>query len=123
MSESVLIVGAGFGLSFSIARACSHAGMKVSLASRNINKLKDTSSEINASLYQCDASKIEDVKNLFEQLDADVGTPNLVVYNPSNRVRGSITDLDPVAVKKAVDIFNDQYKCWGDTGFAWCMIL
>ena len=68
MSESVLIVGAGFGLSFSIARICSNEGMKVSLASRNINKLKDASSKINANLYQCDASKVEDVKNLFEQL-------------------------------------------------------
>ncbi len=104
MSESVLIVGAGFGLSFSIARICSNEGMKVSLASRNINKLKDASSKINANLYQCDASKIEDVKNLFEQLDADVGMPNLVIYNPSDRVRGAISDLDPVAVKKAVDI-------------------
>ena len=40
MQESVLIVGAGSGLSESIARLCRSKRMKVVLAARNINKLK-----------------------------------------------------------------------------------
>ena len=39
MSESVLIVGAGSGLSASLARLCNSNGMKVVLAARNIKKL------------------------------------------------------------------------------------
>ena len=39
MSESVLIVGTGPGLSSSLARLCASKGMKVVLASRNIEKL------------------------------------------------------------------------------------
>ena len=104
MSESILIIGAGFGLSLSLARMCFKEGMKVSLASRNINKLKNLSSEINANLYKCDASKIKEVENLFYQLDNEVGTPDLVVYNPSARVRGAVTDVDPVAAKEAINI-------------------
>ena len=41
MEESVLIVGAGSGLSASLARLCGSMGMKVVLAARNIEKLKD----------------------------------------------------------------------------------
>jgi NADP-dependent 3-hydroxy acid dehydrogenase YdfG len=40
MEESVLIVGAGSGLSASLARLCSSKGMKVVLAARDIEKLK-----------------------------------------------------------------------------------
>ena len=40
MAESVLIVGAGVGLSASIARKCFDAGMHVTLVARNIEKIK-----------------------------------------------------------------------------------
>ena len=40
MTESVLIVGAGSGLSASLARLCGSKGMKVILAARDIKKLK-----------------------------------------------------------------------------------
>ena len=39
MSESVLIVGAGQGLSESLARLCVSKDIKVALAARNITKL------------------------------------------------------------------------------------
>ena len=41
MTESVLIVGAGSGLSASLARLCSSKGMRVVLAARDIEKLQD----------------------------------------------------------------------------------
>ena len=41
MSESVLIVGTGPGLSSSLARLCASKSMKVVLASRNIEKLNN----------------------------------------------------------------------------------
>ena len=54
MSEKVLIVGAGPGLSASLARLCNSKGMKVVLASRNIEKLKELKKEINAETIECD---------------------------------------------------------------------
>ena len=74
------------------------------MASRNVEKLKDISLEIDANAYQCDASEIKDVENLFNRLDDTIGTPDLVIYNPSARVRGPVGNLDPIAVKKALDI-------------------
>ena len=41
MNESALIVGAGSGLSASLARVCASKNMKVALAGRNIEKLND----------------------------------------------------------------------------------
>ena len=104
MSKSILIVGAGFGLSASIARLFSKNDMKVILASRNINKLNELKDEINAITIKCDSSNIDDVNELFEEIDKSIGTPNVVIYNPSSRIRGSIVDLDPNEALKAVKI-------------------
>ena len=97
MSETVLIVGAGKGLSASLGRKFYDQGMSIHLAARNIEKLEAVAGEVNAGLYQCDASKIDDVANLFSDLDSNIGTPDLVIYNPSSRLPGGIADLDPHA--------------------------
>lgn len=104
MKKSILIIGGGFGLSWSIARLFSKEGMDVSIASRNIEKYANLDSEIKLNLYNCDASIIEDVNKLFENIDKNTGTPDLVVYNPSARVRGAIGELNPNEVKKALEI-------------------
>ena len=104
MSQKVLIVGAGSGLSASLARQCHAAGMKVALAARDGEKAGAVAKETGASLHRCDASSIEDVAALFTALDDSIGTPDLVVYNPSARLRGQITDLDPEATRAAIEV-------------------
>lgn len=103
MSQSVLIVGAGSGLSASLARRCHAAGMQVALAARDGEKARAVAQETGASLHRCDASSIEDVAALFAALDASIGTPDLVVYNPSARLRGPVTELDPEATRAAIE--------------------
>ena len=104
MSELALIVGAGPGLSASLARLCAREGMRVALAARNVGKLSALAEETGASVRACDASRREDVDALFDAvLDAE-GVPDLVVYNPSARVRGAVADLDPEAVERAIAI-------------------
>ena len=104
MTRSALIVGAGSGLSSSLALQCANLGMDVALAARNIEKLEDLSRQTAASLHKCDASKFEDVNSLFKDLDGKLGIPELVVYNPSARLRGSIETLDPEKTKEALDV-------------------
>ena len=104
MNEKVLIVGAGTGLSASIARLCSSEGMEVALAARNIDKLVSLKKEINAKTFKCDASDINEVSSLFRELDQSFGIPNLVIYNPSSRIRGAIEDLDPKETQEAINI-------------------
>ena len=104
MSQSVLIVGAGPGLSASLARQCHAAGMQVALAARDGEKARAVAHDTGASLHRCDASSIEDVAALFAALDAGTGTPDLVVYNPSARLRGPVTELDPEATRAAIEV-------------------
>ena len=104
MSESVLIVGAGAGLSASLARLCFSKGMKVILAARDISKLENLKKEVKGETYKCDSSNIESVKNLFKETDKKIGTPNLVIYNPSARLKGSITELDPQKTQEAINV-------------------
>ena len=104
MSQKVLIVGAGSGLSASLARRCHAAGMKVTLAARDGGKAGAVAQETGARLHRCDSSSIEEVATLFTALDDSIGTPDLVVYNPSARVRGPITDLDPEATRAAIEV-------------------
>ena len=104
MNETVLIVGSGLGLSASLARFFTQKGMKVVLVARNIKKLKNLAKDINAETVKCDASKITEVKKLFQSTDKLIGVPNLVIYNPSYRIKGSIIELDPVEIQKAINI-------------------
>jgi len=108
MNDSVLIVGVGSGLSASLARLCASKRMKIVLAARNIEKLEDLINETNADAYACDSSNIESVENLFKEMDKKIGTPNLVIYNPSARIKGGITELD---AKKTQDAIN--VTCFG----------
>ena len=105
MNESVLIVGAGSGLSASLARLCFLNKMKVIMASRNIKKLEELKKEVEGETFECDSSNIESVSNLFKQLDKKIGTPNLVVYNASSRPkRESVIDLNPKETQKSINI-------------------
>jgi NAD(P)-dependent dehydrogenase (short-subunit alcohol dehydrogenase family) len=93
-----VIVGAGSGLSASLARKCAAAGMQVVLAARNVDKLSAVMSETKAKAIACDVTDAGEVQRLFAELEA----PELVVYNPSYRVRGPFLELDREAVRKTL---------------------
>ena len=104
MTESALIVGAGVGLSASIARKCAQAGMHVTLAAREPKKIEVIANEIGAEVFACDSSEIDQVTNLFEMHDQLNRPLTMVVYNPSARVRGPIHELDAQQTKKAIEV-------------------
>jgi NAD(P)-dependent dehydrogenase (short-subunit alcohol dehydrogenase family) len=101
---SALIVGAGSGLSASLARAFASDGLKVSLAARNTEKLGKVCAETGAQAFPCDAADAGQVKALFAALDEGPGAPDVVVYNPSHRVRGPFIELDPADVQKTLQV-------------------
>ncbi len=99
-----LIVGAGSGLSASLARRFAAEGTSIALAARDPNKLAALVEETGARAYACDASQADDVATLFEKLSNDFGTLEVAVYNPSFRTRGPITDIDPADVERALAV-------------------
>lgn len=104
MVETALIVGAGKGLSASLARRFAREGMQLALAARNIDKLQDLAKETNARTYSCDATQAAFVTQLFQSVEADLGAPDLVVANVSDRYRGPIDELDPGQVRRSYEI-------------------
>jgi NAD(P)-dependent dehydrogenase (short-subunit alcohol dehydrogenase family) len=102
--EVALIVGAGAGLSASLARLFARDGMAVAVAARDSGKLAGLVAETDAKAYACDASRPDDVAALFVAVRGDFGAPDLVVYNPSFRARGPIVELDPEAVRKVLEV-------------------
>jgi NAD(P)-dependent dehydrogenase (short-subunit alcohol dehydrogenase family) len=106
MSEftSALIVGAGAGLSASLARALARKGVKVALAARSIGDLEPLAAETGAQAFACDASRRADVDKLFADLDGTSGAPDIVIYNASFRSRGPLVELDPAEVEKAITV-------------------
>tara|TARA_S200000501_G_scaffold216421_1_gene203143 strand:+ start:147 stop:839 length:693 start_codon:yes stop_codon:yes gene_type:complete len=104
MKETALIVGAGPGLSSSLTTLLIRNDFRVALAARNIDKLSTLEETSNVDVYPCDASSINQVRSLFQTLDKTLGTPDLVIYNPSARVRGGIVEVDPEDTQKAINI-------------------
>lgn len=102
--EIALIVGAGDGLSASLARLFAREGMKIGLAARNADKLEALCHELGAKRFSCDASQPEEVQQLFDEVDVCLGLPDVVAYNPSYRTQGALVDLNPADVEKALAI-------------------
>ena len=96
-----VVIGVGQGLSASLARKFAHRGMSVVLAARDTKKLAGLVAETGAAAVTCDVANARDVDALFAGL---AGVPEVVVYNPSYRVRGPLVTLDPEEVRKALDI-------------------
>ena len=104
MTETALIVGAGPGLSSSLTYLLLKNKFKVAIAARNVVKLATLAETSNVDVFACDASNINQVQTLFKKLDETLGTPDLVIYNPSARVRGGIVEVDPEDTQKAINI-------------------
>ena len=115
--RTALIVGAGSGLSASLARLFAKNGMQVALAARSIDKLAGLAAETGAQLFACDASQESDVEKLFSAVDAKLGAPDVVVYNASARARGAFADLvaDDVerrsASRRSADFSSRSRRC------------
>jgi NAD(P)-dependent dehydrogenase (short-subunit alcohol dehydrogenase family) len=95
-----VIVGAGDGLSAALARefAPDHA---LTLAARTGTHMRAVAEETGARTALLDAIDEDAVAGLFDGLPA---APRVVVYNPSARVRGPITELSLEDVRHAVDV-------------------
>jgi len=102
--RTALIVGAGAGISASVARALAAAGLKLGLAARNVDKLAELATETGAERFAADASDPAAVAHLFEEVDARLGSPDVVLYNASARAPGSVAEIEPEAVRKAIEI-------------------
>src|SRR5258708_5581374 len=73
--KTALIVGAGSGLSASLARTLAGEGIQVALAARSTS-----------------------------DLGASSAAPDIAIYNASYRTRGPLVELDPTEVEKSIAV-------------------
>src|SRR5246500_3841829 len=102
--KTALIVGAGEGLSASLARLFAREGIRVALAARKIEKLGALCTETGARAFACNATDPGEVERLFGLVEREIAVPDLVVYNASARARGSFVDLVPSEVADAIAV-------------------
>jgi NAD(P)-dependent dehydrogenase (short-subunit alcohol dehydrogenase family) len=102
--RTALIVGAGPGISASVARALAAEGLKVGLAARDPAKLAPLAEETGARCFQVDAADADAVERLFREADTRLGEPDLVLYNASTRAQGPIAELDPAVVQRTIGV-------------------
>ena len=102
--KTALIVGAGPGISASLARRLSALGVGVGLAARDVEKLKGLADETGAKTFAVDATDPSAVAELFLDTERLLAEPDVVTYNPGSHVAGRLADLDPAAVERCVAI-------------------
>jgi short-subunit dehydrogenase len=99
-SGAALIIGVGDGLSASLARLLTREGYEVVLAARDTDKLAKLAKETKAHVHRCDATDASQVAALFQK----AGALEVMIYNPSYRIRGPLIELDPVEVLRSLEI-------------------
>ena len=99
-----LIVGAGSGLSASLARLLARQNVQVALASRTPDRLAGLCAETGAVSFACEASESEEAAGLFDAVVASMGEPDVVIYNAAARARGPIGTLVPDEVARAIAV-------------------
>jgi NAD(P)-dependent dehydrogenase (short-subunit alcohol dehydrogenase family) len=104
MAQVALIVGAGSGLSASLARLLAKEGMRVALAARDTGKLAQLAKETAAFTVSADAVDPLQVEAMYAAVEKECGVPDLVVYNAGYRVRGPFVSLDPKEVERTIAV-------------------
>lgn len=95
-----LIIGAGSGLSGSLAKALAARG-EVHLVARSGARAKAVAVETGATLHIADATDGDAIQGIIADLP---GRLDVAIYNPSARVRGPLVELDPDKVQDAITV-------------------
>ncbi len=99
--QTAVIIGAGTGLSASVARKLAQRGFDLVLGARDTAKLDVLARETGARCVQVNGSDPDQMAAVFEDLPSPL---RVALYNPSARVRGPLVGLDPTEVRAAIEI-------------------
>lgn len=102
-----VVVGVGPGLGCALAQRFAHAEMHVALVARDTKRIEGfaagcTGVHHDGRAYACDATDEEAVEALFRSVRAELGEPDVVVYNASSFAWSSILETSR----------EDFEQCW-----------
>ncbi|MDJ1006686.1 MAG: SDR family NAD(P)-dependent oxidoreductase [Paracoccaceae bacterium] len=99
--RNALIVGAGPGLSASLARLFAQEGYRIHLVARDAGKLEELGEDVGGTVHAADTTDARAIGAIVAGIE---GRLDIAVANPSARVRGPLTEIDPVDVRRALDV-------------------
>ncbi|MBL29496.1 MAG: short-chain dehydrogenase [Rhodospirillaceae bacterium] len=101
---TAVVVGVGPGLGAALCRRFAAEGMTVAAVSRR----GDPALVPEARAYACDSTDEAAVESTFSKIEADIGSPGLVVYNAGAFVRGKVTETSAETFRR-----NWETGCFG----------
>jgi NAD(P)-dependent dehydrogenase (short-subunit alcohol dehydrogenase family) len=120
--RSALIVGAGPGISASVAARLRAEGVEVGIAARGLEKLRAPAAAIGAHAFAVDAASHQSVARLFDLATAALGPIEVVLYiidgavrSPSRTAPDDRPDstLDPDAIAQTyLDVLRQPRSAW-----------
>lgn len=104
---SAIIIGAGPGISLSVARRFGREGWRIALLARRQEALSEYETElaqegITAQGFVADSADFVGLTQTLQHIQAEWGAPSLLVYNVMARVPGVPTKQDAEAVMTAM---------------------
>ncbi len=122
----IVVTGGGTGLGKAMSRYFSQLGAKVAIASRKLDVLENTASEISSETgnkvlpVKCDVSNYENVVKMLETVTGELGTPNVLLNNAAGNFISPTERLSHRAFDKIVDIvLRGSYNCTLAFGKNW----
>jgi short-subunit dehydrogenase len=93
-----LVIGAGPGIGQAVAVAFAREGYDVALSARSAAKLKALQPVVEkaggrATLYPCDAGDEAALRSMIGKVRAEMGGPEVLIYNAASAVTGKPTSL------------------------------
>ncbi|WP_044188767.1 SDR family NAD(P)-dependent oxidoreductase [Hyalangium minutum] len=100
------VFGVGPGLGAAVARRFAREGYAVALLARGESSLREVHAEISqsggsAGVFPADAGDAGSVSAAFSRVRAELGPPEVLVYNAGAFHMGGILELDPAAFESA----------------------
>jgi NAD(P)-dependent dehydrogenase (short-subunit alcohol dehydrogenase family) len=92
--EVALIVGVGPGLGAALARRFAEGGLAIAVAARDAGRLHPLAREIGGRAYACDAADAASVGRVFEQVERELGTPSVAIYNAGAYAPGAVLEIE-----------------------------
>ncbi len=105
MRETAIVFGVGPGLGRALVRRFAAENMQVAAVARDEAKLSAlVASEGGHDVrpYAADVTQADDVRRVFESVERDFGTPDIVVFNAGAFQKANVLDIDPA----------DFERCW-----------
>ncbi|KAF8423275.1 hypothetical protein EV426DRAFT_602924 [Tirmania nivea] len=98
--EVVVITGGAGGLGLLIAEVYGMRG--VSVAVLDVKEAPEGGKARNVTFYKCDVGDLEQVKEVKEKIEEELGIPTVVINNAAVMYGKNIVDLEPAEIERTI---------------------